>query len=246
MTNQENEGVSLVIKAGEITSGEAKSLRAELLVDFRKLYADFLAKFEELNSILNISKDKNLLYYYEEINKALTSFVREADTIDTDKFNANKCSNMERPLKRILNFTAKLLYSGIQNKSLIVSLDNNSIEIFAVTRFLHDTFNKEKNQEGSTPTLAKEMHRISQEFNNRFPRYNGFNLEVKDYTDEIEVRIPNVNQSGSFKTPRETIQFINKKFERFVSWELRKLEYDLECNILASNVSISLEINQEE
>ena len=245
MNLKEDDGISLSIKAKEITTEETKSLRAELLVDFRKLYADFLGKFEELNTILNTSKDKNLLYYYEEINKSLTIFVREADTIDTDKFNTNKCSNMERPLKRNLNFLAKLLYSPIQNKALIVSIDNNCVDLFAITRFLHDTFNIEKNQEGNTPTFVKEIHRMAQEFNNRYPRYNGFNLEVKDYTDEIEVRIANPNQTGLRRTPRETVQEINKKFDKFMNWELRKFEMDLDCNVLVSNVSVSIAINHE-
>ena len=142
---------------------------------------------------------------------------------------------------------AKILFSPFQNKNLVISIDDNCIDLFAITRFLHDTFNIEKNQEGATPTLVKEIHRIAQEFYNRYPRYNGLNLEVKDYSDEIEVRISNTNQSfGSYKTPRETIQLINKNFETFVSWELRKLEFDIECNVMISNVAISLAFNQEE
>ena len=236
---------TLLIKADTINQKEIESIKPKLLAEFTKLFSEFLDNFKDLNSILNRSQDKNLIYYFEEINKSLAVLVREAESLSTDKTKSNNYMNLERSIKRQLNFLSKISYSNFENKPLLIAIDNNSIKLYALTRFLHDIFNIEKSfikqsVEESTTTVEKELHRISSEFQNRYPRYNFIKIELKDYSDELDLKFVTPAQSELKRKLRETIAEIRTRFERYLSWELRKIGQSIKCFIITSNTSISV------
>ncbi len=241
----------IYIEAEPIPPEKIQALRDKLLAEFNKRFSDFLDQFKDMNTILNKSQDKNLLFYFEEINKSLAIFVREAESINTDKSKSNNFTNLERSIKRQLNFFSKISYSTFSDKKLLIAIDNNSIDLFALTRFLHEIFNVEKNitkqnEDENSFTLEKEYVRLANEFKNRYPKYNGIKLEIKDYFDELDIKFVLPTQDELKRAIKETIQIIKGNLEEFLSWELRKTGLRAKCFILTSSSSISVAYSFED
>ena len=239
------------IKADSVSREEINYLRTKLLYDFYIRFSDFLDQFKDMNTILNKSQDKNLLFYFEEINKTLAIFVREAESINTDKSKTNNFSNLERSIKRQLNFLSKISYINFSNKPLLIDIDNNSIELYSLTRFLHDIFFIEKNiqkqnEDEMAFSLEKEYQRIANELRNRYPRYNGIKLDIKDYVDELDIKFVLPAQEELKRKLKETMQKIKTNLQEFISWELRKTGLIGKCFILITGNSISLAYYMQE
>lgn len=245
MSQKENNIIVLTIKAEPVSQEEINQLKPKLLAQFNKYFSDFLDYFKDLDSILNHSQDKNFLYYFEEINKSLAIFVREAESINTDKSKTNNYTNLERSIKRQLNFLSKISYSNFVDKPLLIAIDNVSINLFALTRFLHDIFNIEKSflkqsTEEMTATSRKELLRITNEFKNRYPRFNFIKLEIKDYSDEVDVKFVNPAQDELKRKVKDTVPEIKARLEEYLNWELRKIGINMKCFMITGRTNITL------
>lgn len=245
MNDSSNNSSSLLIKGNSLSSEKLIEKKAKLISNFKLYFEKFLDSFKEMNGILNSFPDKNLVLI-EDINKTFSSFVREAENIETE--NSINFTNIERQLKRLSNYFSKLLISVHKNRD-IVAIDNYTQDLYSTIRFLHDIINIEKRNlrdDEQSVSIAKEYQRLATEFSNRFPRYDGFKIEIKSYTNEFDIRIISSGQSSTARMIRESTNRIKHELEMFLEWELQKLDQPTAVTILASNGMITVEFGSDD
>ena len=245
MNQKETSGTTLTIKGNLISPEMQFQKKTKLTSQFKGLFSEFLDSFKDMNSILNTYSQKNLLLI-EDINKSFSSFVREAENIDTE--NTVNYVNITRQLKKLSNLFSKLLTPDIKSKTSMIKIDNFCIELYATTRFLQDVVNLEKKStkdENMVTSPVKEYQRIANEFANRFPRYQGFKIDIKTYKEEFDIQINTSNQVSTPRLIRNTMQTINDYLVEFLEYELEKIGQKIICYISVSNGLITVEYESE-
>ena len=145
--------------------------------------------------------------------------------------------NFDSNVKEILvTFKEIISIDDLSAKKNLLVLESDFVEIDAiqgllrgVTKVISDP--KHTHTLGSPFSFENEYRRLSQEFNDRFSRYLGNDLHIKQQVGGFVVFLANRSEIEEFQNNRTVLNVVASHLEEFLMWELRKVGLDMKFRI---------------